>query len=125
MSTSTFRIGDHVEYTPDEGPMVRGKVVRVEEGGKYALFLPGKGEIVVGGSQLAAFAKPVEKSGGEPSALFGVGDHVEYMSDEGPMVRGKVVRAEEGGKYVLFLPGKGEIVVGGSQLAAFDTPVEK
>jgi hypothetical protein len=61
MSTSTFGVGDHVEYTPEEGPMVRGKVVRAEEGGKYALFLPGKGETVVAGSLLAAFDKPVEK----------------------------------------------------------------
>ena len=58
------------------------------------------------------------------ASVFGLGDHVEYTPDAVSPVRAKVVRVEDGGKCVLYFPGKGEQVVDESTLTFFAAEAE-
>jgi hypothetical protein len=117
-----FSIGDHVQYTPAAAIPIRAKVVRAEDGGKYTLYLPGTGERVVEADQLTPLGQAVEKLAGGGS--FAVGDHVEYTPDS-QSARGRVVGVgADGEQFTLFLPGKGEAVVHGSQLTRIADPAK-
>jgi hypothetical protein len=119
---AAFAVGDHVEHAPDgSGAVTRGMVLEVGPNNTCALYVPGRGIRQVEAATLTALPLAVDAP-----ATFAAGDHVEYSpGDGGPVARGRVVRAEDGGEYTLYLPATGERVAKVAQLSPLADPAKE